>query len=564
MRLPKSPFWPANIPHTLDVPDRNLYEHLQGSALQYPAKTAIDFYGKTISYAELHRAVLSLAGYLQHEVDVKPGDRVVLQMQNCPQFVMSYFAVLRANAVVVAINPMCTPEELKYYIEDCGANVLITMQDHLPGALPLLELDLLQHCIVGAYGDHAGTPADVPWLNFPPFVSAPRQIEKYFGVHDFLDVIQHSPPPGPLTAKGADLAVLSYTSGTTGKPKGAMLSHRALAHSVVGRMLWHEDHTEWVDLLLLPLSHLAATQSMNVGILIGRTFVIQARWDASNAIELIERNKINVMAMVTPMLIDFMAHAKQPGADLSSVKRLFCSATATPEAVSDAVENRLKLKYIESYGMTETCGGTHVNPLRAPRRNCGGIAFINVDSRILDPETGVELGPNQPGEIVTHGPTLFNGYWNRPDATRDTLIEIDGLRFIRTGDIGYYDEDGYFYITDRLKRMINASGLKVWPAEIESWLFDHPAVQDVCVISAQDPHRGETVKAFIILRPAYQGKVQPEEITEWARNRMAAYKVPRIVEFLDQLPRTASGKVLWRQLQDEQNQRDHKLHSVAH
>ena len=329
-------------------------------------------------------------------------------------------------------------------------------------------------------------------------------------------------------------------------------------------MLWHEDRTDWVDLLLLPLSHLAATQSMNIGVLIGRTIIIQARWDATNALELIERQKVNVMAMVTPMLIDFMAHAKQPSADLSSVKRLFCSATATPEAVSDAVENRLKLKYIESYGMTETCGGTHVNPIHAPRRNCGGIAFINVDSRILDPETGVELGPNQPGEIVTHAPTLFDGYWNRPDATRDTLIEIDGLRFIRTGDIGYYDKDGYFYITDRLKRMINASGLKVWPAEIESWLFDHPAVQDACVISAQDPHRGETVKAIIILRPAHRGKVKPEEITEWARNRMAAYKVPRIVEFLDELPRTTSGKVLWRKLQDEQNQRDRAPDSATH
>ena len=238
MRLPHSPFWPANIPYTLDVPDRNLYEHLQSSALQHPLKTALDFYGKTLSYTGLHQAVLSLAGYLQHQLNVKAGDRVVLQMQNCPQFVMAYFAILRANAVVVAINPMCTPEELKYYIEDCGANVLITLQDHLPGAMALLETNVLQACIVGAYGDHAGNPSDFPWLNFPPFVSAARQVPKQYGVHDFLDVLQSQETPGPLTAKGPDQAVLSYTSGTTGKPKGAMLSHRALAHSESHRVWW--------------------------------------------------------------------------------------------------------------------------------------------------------------------------------------------------------------------------------------------------------------------------------------------------------------------------------------
>lgn len=553
---PPSPFWPTGVPYTIQVPDRNLFEHLAISAVRVPDKTAIDFYGHAMRYADLHDSALRLAGYLQQHLGVQKGDRVLLQMQNCPQFVIAYFAVLRANAVVVAINPMCTPEEVAYYAKDCGARVLVTMQNHLAGALPLLRSGQLGGCVVGSYGDFAGREADVPWLTIPTFVSEPRAFPTEPGVHDFLDCLAAGIEPGTMHAQGPDLAVLGYTSGTTGKPKGAMLSHRALAHSIVSRARWHEDGTEHIELLVLPLSHLAATQSMNMSVLAGHTMVLLARWDAGNAIALIERRRVSALGMVTPMLIDFMANSAQPGADLSSVRRLFCSATATPEAVSEAVEKRLKLKYIEGYGMTETCGGTHVNPPQAPRRGCGGIAYINTDSRVLDLDTDAELGPGQSGEIVSHTPALFDGYWNRPDATREAFIEIDGKRFIRTGDIGHYDADGYFYITDRLKRMINASGLKVWPAEVEAWLFDHPAVQEASVISARDGKRGETVKAFVVLKPEARGTLLPEEITEWARTRMAAYKVPRLVEFIDALPRTASGKVLWRQLQDEQDKQD--------
>jgi fatty-acyl-CoA synthase len=328
----------------MQVPDRNLFEHLAASAAIVPNKTAIDFYGHSMHYADLHDSALRLAGYLQQHLGVRKGERVLLQMQNCPQFVIAYFAVLRADAVVVALNPMCTPEEVAYYAEDCGARVLVTMQDHLAGALPLLRTGQFSGCVVGSYGDFAGSAADVPWLSIPPFVYAPRALPTEPGVHDFLDCLAAGIEPGPLRAQGPDLAVLGYTSGTTGKPKGAMLSHRALAHSVVPRARWHEDGTEHVELLVLPLSHLAATQSMHMAILGGSSIVLLARWDAGNALALIEQRRVTSMAMVTPMLIDFMAHPAQPGADLSSVRRLFCAATATPEAVSTAVEKRLNLK----------------------------------------------------------------------------------------------------------------------------------------------------------------------------------------------------------------------------
>jgi fatty-acyl-CoA synthase len=229
-----------------------------------------------------------------------------------------------------------------------------------------------------------------------------------------------------------------------------------------------------------------------------------------------------------------------------------------PDSLARHIEERLGLSMIESYGMTESCGGTHVNPPQAARRQCGGIPYINIDARVIDPQSGIELGVNQPGEIVMSGPTVFAGYWNRPQATREVFIEIDGKTFLRSGDIGYYDEDGYFYITDRLKRMINASGHKIWPAEVESVLFGHPAVQEACVISALDSKRGETVKALVVIKPGNQASLDGEALSEWARERLSAYKVPRIVEFVDSLPKTATGKTLWRELQNQQDERDQR------
>jgi fatty-acyl-CoA synthase len=194
---------------------------------------------------------------------------------------------------------------------------------------------------------------------------------------------------------------------------------------------------------------------------------------------------------------------------------------------------------------------SHINPPHRPKRQCGGIPFFNTDARVIDVETKAELGPNQVGEIIVHGPQVFRGYWKQPEATAQAFIDHDGKRFFRTGDLGYYDDEGYFFITDRLKRMINCSGFKVWPAEVESMLYAHPAIQEACVIGSPDGYRGETVKAVVVLRREAKGTAA-QEIIDWARSRMAAFKVPRTVQFVDALPKTATGKILWRRLQEEE------------
>jgi fatty-acyl-CoA synthase len=225
-----------------------------------------------------------------------------------------------------------------------------------------------------------------------------------------------------------------------------------------------------------------------------------------------------------------------------------------PEALARKLEDVIGLPFVEGYGLSETMAPTHINPPHRPKRQCGGIPFYNTDARVVDLETFRDLGPNEVGEIIVRGPQVFRGYWKQPEATRQAFVEHEGERFFRTGDLGYYDEDGYFFITDRLKRMINAAGFKVWPAEVEAMLYAHPAIQEACVVGARDAYRGETVKAIVVVKKDAKATTA-EDIVSWAREKMAAFKVPRVVEFVDSLPKTATGKILWRELQERENRK---------
>jgi fatty-acyl-CoA synthase len=555
-------YWPEGVPHTLAPDGRTLPQRLEAVAARKPDKTAIDYYGRALSFGDFQRAVLALAGYMQQRLEVRRGDRVLLLMQNCPHFCVAYYAILRCGAVVVAANPMSTATELAYYAEDSGARVLLATQEMQDRIEPLLAHGLLSGCVIGACADMAGRPEDVPFMQIPPFVCEARRpitpVEAQSGMHDFAGAIEAGIAPMPMEVGAEDLAVVGYTSGTTGKPKGAMLSHRALALVVAQRSLWFSGSPDCSDLVILPINHIAGMCAINQALCEGRTMVLLSRWDAAAVPALIEQRRIDRWAAVTPMLVELLGRPELAQHDISSLKRLYGGATAMPESVAREVRDRLGVPYIECYGMTETCGSSHMNPPQAPRLACGGIPQINVDARVIDPDTGDELGPNMRGEIVMHGPMQFEGYWNKPEATREAFIELDGKRFVRSGDIGHYDEDGYFYITDRLKRMINASGLKVWPAEIEACLYGHPAVQEACVISAQDERRGETVKALVVLKPGAGGTLDGDALIAWARKRLAAYKAPRLIEFVQSLPKTGAGKVMWRVLQEQQTERDRR------
>jgi fatty-acyl-CoA synthase len=292
--------------------------------------------------------------------------------------------------------------------------------------------------------------------------------------------------------------------------------------------------------------------SMNAPIFAGATIAILPRWDPEAAGYMIERYGCTHWPNVPTMVVDLLAHRATEGRDLSSLQNIFGGGASMPEAVAQKLFELCGIEYMEGYGMTETISQTHMNPPGHLRKQCLGIPTFDTESLIVDPETLRPVVPGQPGEIVSHGPQLFKGYWNNEQATAAALIEIGDKTFLRTGDLGYHDEDGYFYIADRLKRMINASGYKVWPAEVETVLYGHPDIQEVAIVSAPDARRGETVKAVVVLKPESRGGVTPEQIVDWARLHMAAYKVPRLVEFMDALPRSGTGKIQWRQLQEKE------------
>jgi fatty-acyl-CoA synthase len=253
---------------------------------------------------------------------------------------------------------------------------------------------------------------------------------------------------------------------------------------------------------------------------------------------------------ITTMCVDFLSDPDSANWDLSSLIGIGGGGAPMPKAVAAKLKEFTGLDYIEGYGLSETIAATHINPVDNPKPQCLGIPVFDVDSRIINPDTLDELGPNETGEIVMAGPQIFLGYWNRPDETAQVFFERDGKRFFRSGDLGYYDEQGYFYLVDRLKRMINASGFKVWPSEIEAMMYAHPGIREVCVIATADAHRGETVKAVII--PKEGATLTADDVQAWCRERMAAYKVPRVITFADSLPKSATGKILWRVLQDEE------------
>jgi fatty-acyl-CoA synthase len=295
------------------------------------------------------------------------------------------------------------------------------------------------------------------------------------------------------------------------------------------------------------------TSVMHSGIYLGATLVLMPRWDRELAGRLISLWRVTHWTNIPTMVIDLLASPNFDKFDLKGLVHIGGGGAAMPQAVAQRLLELYGLRYCEGYGLTETAAPSHSNPPDAPKQQCLGVPFVSTDARIVDPETLQELPQGESGEIVIHGPEVFNGYWKRPDATDSAFFELEGKRFFRSGDLGRVDEDGYFFITDRLKRMINASGFKVWPAEVEALMFKHPAIQEACIISSRDSYRGETVKAVVVLRASHKGVVVEQDIIDWCRQNMAVYKAPTQVQFVDVLPKSGSGKVMWRLLQEAES-----------
>jgi fatty-acyl-CoA synthase len=542
-------FWPAHTTHELVAPATNLFYNAEVSARRYPDKPFIVFYDTALTFAEFFAQAERLAGFLEGRCGVRKGDRVLLLMQNSPQFVIGYYGILRANAVVVPLNPMNLTQEILRFANDAGASTLIVSQELYPRIEPLLGKSGLKNVIVAAYSDYLREPTT---LALPEVVAAPRLAISGPGVTLWKDALAAGLKPGPLTAGPDDLCVMPYTSGTTGVPKGCMHTHRTVMHTLVAGMRWFSMQPETTLMAVAPLFHVTGMQGgMNGPLYVGHTLVMLLRWDRNVAAQCVQRYRVASWTAVPTMIQDFFANPDIGKYDLSSIRRLSGGGAAMPAAVAQRLLD-MGVTYYEGYGLSETMAATHLNPPERAKKQCLGIPIYGVDSRVVDPDTLRELPAGEVGEIVTHGPQVFMGYWNKPEETAQAFVDIDGKRFLRTGDLGRVDEDGYFFMVDRLKRMINASGYKVWPTEVESLMYQHPAILEACVIGTPDAHRGETVKAVIVPRPEWRGRIDAQQVIEWCRENMAAYKCPRIVEFVESLPKSGAGKIMWRELQERE------------
>ena len=552
-------FWPKRLPYQLTAPQTSLWMNLQISALRYPQKVALVFMGRTWTYSQLQFEAEKIASALR-KMGVQKGDRVVLAMQNCPQLVITHFAILRLDAVVVPVNPMNRMEELKHYILDPDTKVAVTTADLAPelaaASNALEKKERLKHLLVTQFTDAFDAasigPEELPetWSVWLKTVHALPVLEDG-QVHAWASALQGEVELGPVTAQSEDLAVLPYTSGTTGLPKGCMHTHGTIMHNAMSSGLWANGTPENKCLCVVPMFHITGMVSvMHATIFMGATLILMPRWDRDLAGRLISKWKVTHWTNIPTMVIDLLGSANMAQFDLTSLQNIGGGGAAMPEAVAQRLIDQFGLRYIEGYGLTETAAPSHSNPPDAPKKQCLGIPFMSVDARVVDPETLKELPQGESGEIVMAGPQIFKGYWKRPEATASAFFERDGKSFFRSGDMGRIDEEGYFFMTDRLKRMINASGFKVWPAEVEALMFKHPAIQEACIISTKDAYRGESVKAVVVLRSTHKGQVSEQDIIDWCRDTMAVYKVPRVVEFIEVLPKSGSGKVMWRALQE--------------
>ena len=537
--------WPAMLSRHLALPETSLYANLDIAARRYPDRDALIYYGGRISWRELKRQVDVLAAFLQHRCDVGPGDRVAIFMQNSPQFVIALYAVLRADAVAVPVNTMNKIEEVRHVVRDSGSRVAIFGQELRAEIQPLLGGELA-HGIVAAYVDYIDPTSNLP---LPDVVAAAAVTVD--GAVAWRDALRESRPPHPHRAGPDDPAVMPYTSGTTGHPKGCRHTHRSVMHTAIAGPAMCRTPKDAVVLAALPMFHVTGMQNgINTPVWLGCTTVVMTRWDKRCAAMLIERHRVSSWTAIPTMLFDFLNQPDLDARDLRSLQILTGGGAAMPKAVAERIRALWGIDYVEGYGLSETMAPTHLNPSDRPKPQCLGLPLFDTVAFVVDPATLEPLPTGEVGEILVSGPQVMRGYHGRPEADAECFVDIDGQRFFRTGDLGHVDDEGYFFMVDRLKRMINASGYKVWPAEVEGMLYAHPAVLEACIIGYEDPHRGESVKALVVRRPGQE--LDADGLTAWARERMAAYKVPHAVEFVDTLPKNGAGKVLWRELQQRE------------
>lgn len=547
--------YPDDIPHEISIDKKPLSAYLQEATEEFPTKTAIHFLGKELTYSELYNQSLKLANYFQ-SLGLQKGDRVSISLPNCPQAVIAYYGVLFAGGIVVQTNPLYMERELEYQLKDSGSTYIVTLDLLYPRVSKMKALTRLKHIIVTSIGDYLPFPKNIIY----PFIQKRQnqmvvKIEHQGDTHLFKKIMEIAKPDvkQPIIDPTEDIALLQYTGGTTGFPKGVMLSHENIVANTQMCVSWLYKCKRGEESVLgiIPFFHVyGMTTVMNYSVMQGFKMILLPKFDATDTLKTIQKLKPTLFPGAPTIYIALLNHPDIQKYDLSSIDGCMSGSAPLPVEVQEQFEKVTGGRLVEGYGLSEASPVTHANFLWDKRKTGSvGVPWPNTDAAIYSYETGGVAKANELGEVVVRGPQIMKGYWNRKEETDATII--DG--WLQTGDIGYMDEEGYFYIVDRKKDMIIAGGYNIYPREIEEVLYENKKVQEVVVAGVPDPYRGETVKAYIVLKD--NQSATSEEFDEYARKNLAAYKVPRIYEFREELPKTAVGKILRRALIEEEKEK---------
>jgi len=538
--------WPNDVPQNLEYPKVPLHAILEKTAKEHPEKAAIAYFDGEISYRELDSLSNKFAAALA-ALGVKKGDRVAIFLPNIPQFVIAYFGVLKVGAVLTAISPLHREREVEYQLTDSEAETIIALDSLYPIVEKAWRKTKLKNAVVTSLEEYASKTA-----------ISPSRVGQKPNVYSFQEMLKEKgaePPKVSINPK-EDLAALQYTGGTTGTAKGAMLTHLNLVSNAVAFAAWiKRAAAEETFLTALPLFHIyGTTTSMNVPISLAAKMVLLPKFDPATVLETIQRHRVTVFCGVPTMYSVLLANPELGKFDLTSIRVCISGASPLPPQVQKKFMAITGGFLAEGYGLTEASPVTHCNPvdktMRTVRLGSIGLPLPDTDARIVDVETGEKtLEPGETGELTVKGPQVMKGYWNRPEET--ALVLRNG--WLLTGDIAKMDQDGYFYITDRKKDLIKYKDYSVYPREVEDVLYEHPAVKLCAIVGKHSPPVGEIPKAFIVLKDGTTAT--EEEIMAFIKDKVAPYKAVREVEFRQELPVSAAGKVLRRVLQQEEEKR---------
>jgi long-chain acyl-CoA synthetase len=539
------------VPHTLQYPDQCLPQLVESAAAEFSLRRATEFFGAPLTYRELWQQVLRFATALA-AAGVKPQTRVAMMLPNCPQTIIAYHAVLWLGAVAVLTNPLYVEREMEHQWNDAEADVLIVLDHLYPKVAKVVPRTRIRLMIVSSLREYL--PRLYRWL-YP--LKAKKQdlfLDVPYGetVINFSRLIRDaSPNPPPCPATLDDLAVLQYTGGTTGTAKGVMLTHRNLLANVMQLCAWVPQVRRGQERLIaiLPFFHVfGMTVNMNWALVNAATIILVPKFQVDDFLKLLHRSKPTVFPGVPTIYVALVNHPRLRQYDLSSIQLCITGSAPMPVEIMRAFETLSGSVILEGYGLTESSPVTHVNPVRGKRKPGSiGIPVSDTDARIVQLETGVaEVPIGEVGELTVRGPQVMEGYWRMPEETAAALR--DG--WLYTGDIARMDEEGYFYIVDRKKDMIITGGYNIYPREIDELLYEHPKILDAVAVGVPDPYRGEIVKVFVVAKSGQ--KLTEEEVIEFCKSRLAPYKVPKLVEFRESLPKTMVGKILRKELRAEE------------